>query len=192
MRNIVVGFDCRFGKNAEGNVSTLKELSQIHNFELNVILPVKLNNKTISSSLIRKYLSQGRIEKVNEYLGRNYSVYGYVIKGKQLGSKLGFPTANILANSNLCLPKPGVYITKTYIDDNLYYSTTNVGFNPTFNQKTYNIETYIIGFNDDIYGKEIKVVFYKRIRDELKFKNIRSLCKQIENDVIYTKQYFGI
>lgn len=190
LHSMIVGFDCRFGKNGKGNIESLKNFSNEYQFDLKVVSPIKVDNEIVSSTLIRKLLTKGLITKANHLLGRNYTMVGEVIKGKQVGSKLGFPTANIKFNSSLCLPKPGVYITKTYIEDKVYLSVTNVGFNPTFNQKNYNIETYIFDFNYDIYDKEIKIEFLKHIRDEFRFPSIEALCKQMDEDIKLAKNYF--
>lgn len=189
MSSMTVGKDCRFGKNAEGDINLLKEFSREYDFELAIVPPVKIENEIISSTAIRNFLSQGIIEKTNMFLGRNYSITGQVVKGKQLGSKLGFPTANIEIDFSLCLPKPGVYITKTIVDKKIYNSITNVGYNPTFNEKNYNIETYVLEFNKNIYDKEVKIEFLHRIRDEIRFNNIEDLCKQINEDVLYTREF---
>jgi riboflavin kinase/FMN adenylyltransferase len=130
------------------------------------------------------------MDKANLFLGRNYSIKGKVIKGKQFGAKRGFPTANISVDINLCFPKNGVYITKTIIDNNVYNSITNVGFNPTFNQTNYNIETNIFDFDQNIYGKEVEVEFLHRIRAEKKFDNVDQLYGQINDDKAYAKDYF--
>lgn len=192
MRTITVGTDCRFGKKAEGDINLLKKFSKEYDFELSIVPPVMIEDEIISSTVIRDLLSEGIIEKANLFLGRNYSITGKVIKGKQLGAKLGFPTANIEVNFNLSLPKPGVYVTRTKLGKTLYSSITNVGFNPTFNQKTYNIETFILDFNKNIYGKEVEVRFLQRIRDEIKFTNLDDLCQKINEDVSYSREYFKI
>ncbi|WP_432665005.1 bifunctional riboflavin kinase/FAD synthetase [Wukongibacter baidiensis] len=190
MSSMTVGTDCRFGKKAEGDIILLEQFSKDYSFDLTIVPPVKLEDKIISSTAIRHFLSQGLIEKANMFLGRNYSIIGKVIKGKQLGSKLGFPTANISIDFNMSLPKPGVYVSKTKVGNRVYNSITNVGFNPTFNQKNYNIETYILEFNKNIYGEEVEVHFLHRIRDEIKFNSIDDLCDQINKDIIYSKEYF--
>ncbi|RKD27737.1 riboflavin kinase / FMN adenylyltransferase [Caminicella sporogenes DSM 14501] len=192
MEAIIVGYDFRFGKNAEGSSELLKKLSKKYNFDINVVMPIKIDNEIVSSTLIRKFLSEGQVEKANNFLGWKYFLRGKVIRGRQLGSKLGFPTANILVDSKLCLPKTGVYITKTYIDNKSYYSITNIGFKPTFNENSYSIETYIINFSENIYDKEIKVEFHKRIRDEMKFDTVKLLCNQIECDIYSVKNFFKI
>jgi len=177
-------------KKAEGDIAILEQFSKNYSFDLTIVPPVRFEDEIISSTAIRHFLSQGLIEKANMFLGRNYSIVGRVIKGKQLGSKLGFPTANISIDFNMSLPKPGVYVSKTKVNNRIYNSITNVGFNPTFNQKNYNIETYILEFNKNIYGEEVEVRFLHRIRDEIKFNSIDELCAQINKDTLYSKEYF--
>ncbi len=191
MKNIVVGFDCRFGENAKGDTKLLKELSLKYNFDLNIIEPLKLDNEIVSSTLVRKFIQDGNIIKANEFLGRKYSIAGKVIKGKQLGKKLGFPTANIYVDFEICLPKNGIYITETLINGAKYKSVTNIGYNPTFEQKNYNIETHIFNFNEMLYDKNIEIEFHKRIRDEKYFENIEKLKEQVKSDIINAKIYFN-
>ncbi|SHJ90827.1 bifunctional riboflavin kinase/FAD synthetase [Paramaledivibacter caminithermalis] len=192
MSCMVVGNDCRFGKNAEGDTSLLEKFSKKYGFALNVVAPVMIGDEVISSTSIRNQLSNGLIDKANSFLGRKYSIAGKVIKGKQFGGKQGFPTANISIDFNLCLPKPGVYVTETIINNNRYSSITNVGFNPTFNQKNYNIETHIMNFNKKIYNEEITIEFLCRIRDEIKFNNVDDLYRQVNKDIAFAKDYFNI
>jgi riboflavin kinase/FMN adenylyltransferase len=187
---MIVGEDCRFGKKAEGDINMLKDFSKKYEFDLTVVPPVKIDDEIISSTAIRNQISNGLMDKANLFLGRNYSIKGKVIKGKQFGAKRGFPTANISVDINLCFPKNGVYITKTIIDNNVYNSITNVGFNPTFNQTNYNIETNIFDFDQNIYGKEVEVEFLHRIRAEKKFNNVDQLYGQINDDKAYAKDYF--
>ncbi|SKC74068.1 bifunctional riboflavin kinase/FAD synthetase [Maledivibacter halophilus] len=192
MKAAIVGWDCHFGRKAEGNIELLKEFSQKYDFDLTVVPPLKIDNEIISSTSIRSQLSKGLIDKVNLFLGRNYSITGRVIKGKQFGGTQGFPTANISVDLSLCLPKSGVYITRTVIDRIIYKSITNVGFNPTFNQRNYNIETYIFDFSKNIYDKEVTVEFLHKIRDDIKFDNVENLYKQVKTDIDYAKNYFNI
>ncbi len=190
MKEMSVGFDCKFGKNASGNTDLLAKLSKKYNFSLSIVEPYIVDNQIVSSTLIRQLIQDGNILKANNLLGRYYSITGNVIKGKQIGRKLGYPTANILIDYNMCLPKGGVYITETIIDSNSYKSVTNVGYNPTFNQKNYNIETHILNFNESLYGNDIDIIFHKRIRDEIKFYTIEQLCTQIDKDINITNNYF--
>lgn len=190
MSSMTVGADCRFGKKAEGDINLLNEFSTLYGFELAVVPPVKIDDEIISSTAIRQLLAEGIIEKANLFLGRYYSITGKVIKGKQVGAKFGFPTANISVDYSLALPKPGVYVTKTKVNNVIYSSITNVGFNPTFNQKNYNIETYIFDFNRNIYEKEVEVKFFHRIRGEIKFNNVDDLYSQIDSDISYSREFF--
>lgn len=192
MKSMTVGLDCRFGNKAKGDIEFLKSYSDKGLFDLNVICPVKIDGTIVSSTLIREYISKGNIKMAQNLLGRPYKLRGIVIKGKQMGRKLGFPTANLLINSKKALPKPGVYITKTYINDKEYPSVTNVGYNPTFSQDEYNIETHIIDFEEDLYGQKISVQFEDYIRNEVKFNNLDELISKIGEDVDIAKKYHGI
>ena len=126
-------------------------------------------------------------------MGRNYSITAEVVSGRRVGNTIGFPTANIHPERFLVLPETGVYITKTLLDGKFYNSMTNVGYNPTFEDvKQITVETHLIDFNQDIYGKKIEVFFLKKIRDEKKFKNVDLLVKQIAKDMRTTKEFFGI
>jgi len=190
MEHLIVGFNFHFGKGAEGNVPFLKSYAQSHHFDLSVIEGVHLDGELVSSSRIRKLLKQGNIEKTNDLLGRLYTVSGQVIKGKQVGTKLGFPTANLSVSPNMTLLKSGVYVTQTQIGDNLYKSVTNVGFNPTFDQNEFNLETFVFDFSDNLYDSFIEVQFLHRLRDEIKYDSLDALKKQINMDVEDTNAYF--
>ncbi len=192
MKYLVVGYDFRFGKGAKGNVGMLQEYSDTNGFSMHKVEPVEFEGEKISSSRIRERLMEGDIDAVTRLLGRHHWVSGEVIKGKQVGAKLGFPTANLNISSNMTLIKPGVYITKTWVQGDLFYSVTNVGFNPTFDQENFNVETHILEFDKDIYGEIITVEFHKRIRDELKMNSLEQLVEFIERDVRDTEDHFGI
>lgn len=183
-----VGYNFRFGHNAKGNVQLLKNYTDI--FELIVTKAVYEKEFNVSSTLIRELLEAGSIEKANSLLGRPYKLTSTIVKGKEVGKVLGFPTANLEIFENMTRLKPGVYITISEIDGVEYKSATNVGFNPTFDQDVFNIETFILDFDADIYGKYLTVKFIKRLRDELKFDSLDNLMKQIADDVEKTKEYF--
>lgn len=187
----VVGFDYVFGYKSKGNADLLKRLGQKYGFRVIIIPPIKVNNNIVSSTLIREYISSGDMENVLYFLGRYYSIIGRVKQGECIGSKLGFPTANISTGENIHLPSHGVYITRTLVDGNMYKSITNVGTKPTVstgNTKV-NVETYILDFNENIYDKQIEVFFVKKIRDEKKFKSEEELVQRIKEDVIIAKNY---
>ena len=188
-KKVIVGHDFTFAKNKEGNAKLLKKLGVKYNFKVEIIKPIKINNIRVSSTYIRKLISQGCVNKVKEYLGRNYQLEGKVIKCKQLGRTIGFPTANMEIDEEMLVPKCGTYATKVYLDKRVYFGATNIGYNPTVNGKNLSIETNILNFYEDIYGKTIKLEFLERIRDEKKFNSLEELKTQLRFDTnfIYKK-----
>ncbi|WP_296644926.1 bifunctional riboflavin kinase/FAD synthetase [Romboutsia sp. 13368] len=189
-KKIIVGHDFTFARNKEGNTKLLKELSKKYGFELEIINPIKLDNVRISSTNIRDLISNGDVDKAYKYLGRYYKLSGKVIHARKIGRTIGFPTANISIDEDMIVPKVGIYATKVYINGKTYYGATNVGYNPTVNGKNLSIETNILEFNDDIYGKTITIEFLERIRDEKKFNGIEELKIQLQKDTNYVfKKY---
>lgn len=181
---IIVGYDFLFGKNRQGNVETLKETASQFGIEVHIIPPVKVDGKRVSSSLIRKFFSQGEITKVNKFLGYYPRITGRVIPGKQLARRLGFPTANIDYDKEQLLPNNGVYSAKVCIDGVIYLGTANIGVKPTVKEdRSIEIEVHILDFAKDIYEKEITVFFIEKIRDEIKFSSLEDLKKQINEDI---------
>jgi riboflavin kinase/FMN adenylyltransferase len=192
MKHLVVGYDYHFGKKAKGNTELLIKSSRKYNYSYDIVDPIKKDYVRVSSTLIRKLLANGKIKNANYYLGRPYSLEGKVIHGEKIGRQIGYPTANLELDNNFAILKPGVYITKTLLDGAFYYSVTNVGFNPTLKQSDFSVETYILDFDQSIYGKHIRVDFYKKIRDELKFKDVEELKEYIRWDVYNTKKFFDL
>ncbi len=189
----VVGYDYKFGYRGQGDIAVLKELGKKYGFRVIVISAIKCDNEIISSTRIRECVIKGKLETAYKLLGRNYSITAEVVSGRRVGNTIGFPTANIHPERFLVLPETGVYITKTLLDGKFYNSMTNVGYNPTFEDvKQITVETHLIDFNQDIYGKKIEVFFLKKIRDEKKFKSVDLLVKQIAKDMRTTKEFFGI
>ena len=189
-KKIIVGDDFTFAKNKEGNIKLLQELSNKYGFILEIVHHVKVDNIRVSSTYVRQLISDGNVEDVYKYLGRNYKLSGEVIHAKKIGRTIGFPTANININKNMIIPKRGIYATKVYIDKKVYYGATNIGYNPTVNGDSLSIETNILEFNEDIYGKFITLEFLERIRDEKKFKGIEELKSQLQKDTKYVyKKY---
>ena len=188
-KKIIVGYDFAFARNKEGNIKLLQELSSKYGFDLEVVNPITLDNIRISSTYIRDLILNGNIENVYKYLGRNYKLSGEVIHAKKLGRTIGFPTANISINKDMVIPKVGIYATKVYVNGQTYYGATNIGYNPTVNGEGLSIETNILEFNEDIYGKVITIEFLERIRDEKKFNGIEELKKQLQKDTnfVYKK-----
>ena len=184
----VCGYNFKFGKNASGDANTL---STLMGGNTSVVIRVTLDGKPVSSSEIRRLISEGDVETASFLLGRKYSITGKVLHGKQLGRKLGIPTINQIFSPNIAIPKKGIYISRTLINGNWIPSVSNIGFRPSVeNSETMNCETYIIDFDGDLYGQEIEVEFFKRLRDEKKFDNIDALRWQIQQDIEKAKEYF--
>lgn len=183
--NIFVGSDYKFGLNANGNVDDLSEY-----FKVEVLKFACLNELKVSSSDIRLHIRAGEFDLVHEKLGREYELCGEVLYGKQIGRTINFPTANL--STNCILPENGIYITSTTVCGKIYPSVTNIGVRPSIiddNQIT--VETYIIDFDQEIYGYEIQVSFKKKIREEMKFESLGELKNQIQKDLKKTREYYG-
>lgn len=189
-RGVIVGENFHFGKNREGDISLLRHLASRYNYQVYSVPPVIKDGEIISSSLVRSLLEEGKIEKANVILGRLYEIEGKVIKGKSRGKILGFPTANIKTENEI-VPH-GVFITTAKIESETFPSVTNVGSRPTFDRQETNIESYIINFHRNLYGKQIRINFIKKIRDEIKFKVPVDLSKQIKRDRETAKAYFKL
>lgn len=186
---VVCGYNYTFGKKGAGNTELLNRYKNQYGFDLKIIERVTYKKHSISSSIIRKKIESGKIDEANQLLGYNYFYTGEVLYGKQLGNKLGFPTANIIIPDNLCL-RNGVYITKTFYDGSIYQSISNVGYTPTVANNGRTIETHIIDFDGNLYGSCIKVEFLKFIREEKKFDNLSELKSRVLKDIKTARVYF--
>ena len=182
-KHISCGFDYKFGKDGKGDANLLSRLGKELGFSVNVTECVMQGNLRVSSSNIRTFLSEGNIKSANDMLGRNFSICGEVCEGKKLGTKIGFPTANIFTEEKIILPKNAVYKTMAIIDGERYGAITNVGVNPTFKDEKRHTETYIPSVSECLYGRKITIEFIDFIRDEKPFKNVCELKKQIEKDI---------
>lgn len=181
--DLVIGYDFTFGKNRLGNFKMLES----YKLNLSEISPIKIDDKTCSSTLVRSLIAEGEIAKANKILGQNFTTEGLVISGKKLARQMNFPTANLKYKPHLIKPKFGVYKTSTFIPslNQKFKSVTNFGFKPTFNNQSFEpiFETHIFDFNGDLYGQKIIVEFHDFIREEKKFSSLLELQKQIERDV---------
>lgn len=187
---VVAGFDHRFGKNAQGNLMTLTFLGKKYGFRLIAVPPVESDGVIVSSSNIRAHLVKGEIEKANLLLNRYYSIKGIVTKGKQIGSCIDFPTANIIVKENKLIPQSAVYATLVKTNGKLYKGMTNIGFNETVgDNNSLTVETHILGFDGDIYNKEIEILFLKKIRDNKKFESLDALKNQLSDDALLINAY---
>ncbi|MGH4052786.1 MAG: bifunctional riboflavin kinase/FAD synthetase [Clostridium sp.] len=184
-KGIIVGFNYRFGYKNLGDVEMIKSYSGILGYKLYVCEAITINNEVVSSSIIRHLIDEGSIIKANELLGRPHTVIGKVIKGKQLGRTIGFPTVNLNYDKKFILPKGGVYYTIVEHENTFYKAITNIGYNPTVEGGKLSVETFILNFNKQIYGETIKIHFINRIRDEVKFKTIDELKIQLLKDKDY-------
>jgi riboflavin kinase / FMN adenylyltransferase len=184
MRGLVIGPDFALGKNREGNTDTLRSLGEDMGFSVTIVTPKKINDEVASSTAIRQALADGDMVKVTRLLGHPFSVQGIVTRGKHIGTDIGFPTVNLSVNAKMAIPPDGVYATRAYIGGQEFQSMTNIGKRPTFgdnNERT--IESYILNYNRDIYGKEVKIDIIQRLREEKRFESIEELKKQIAEDV---------
>ena len=184
---LYVSKNFKFGFNRQGNIRTLKKFEKKYNFKNIVTKPYKKNNKTISSTFLRKKIRLGKIDEVNKLLNRNWSVDGKVIKGQRRGRKIGFPTCNLNLNDYV-VPKLGVYAVKVKSKNFNKNGIANIGYRPTFNGKNLLLETNIFGINENLYNKVISINFKKFIRSEIKFKNLKDLKKQIKLDIKQAKK----
>jgi riboflavin kinase/FMN adenylyltransferase len=193
VKHIIIGHDHRFGKDRNGNDDELIELGKKNNFTVECVEPIMFKNEIISSTKVRDALLNGEVQKVSSYLDRNYCFHGVVVKGVSRGRILGFPTANIeVENENKLIPKNGVYVVKTFIDNEVVYGVMNIGLRPTFaDTLDVVIEVHLFEFNKNVYGKTIKVELLKRIRDEKKFNNKEELIYQIGKDKKEAIQFVG-
>ena len=194
VREVFIGENFKFGKDAEGDYFFLKNYLKNFDIKVHSVKLMKISNVVVSSTEIRKLYEEGNVEKIKLFLGRYPSVYGEVQKGFSRGNTLGFPTANISMDESLIIPKNGVYAGQIKIGKNKkpLYSLINVGNNPTFGFRNTLIEVYILNFNKNIYNKKIMVKFLKYLRPEIKFSSANGLIAQIKEDINSITGYFGL
>lgn len=192
IKEIIVGYNHKFGKDREAGIDELKVYGKKYGFDVCEIDAFDINQINISSTKIRNAIGAGEVELCNEYLGYNFSIDGNIVKGKSIGKKIGFPTANIRVEENYkIIPKNGVYFVSCKIKNIQKFGMMNIGFNPTFGNKKLTIEVNIFDFNQDVYDENIKIEFIKFIRNEMKFQNIGELIKQIKIDRETCKSYMN-
>jgi riboflavin kinase/FMN adenylyltransferase len=188
VKELVVGYDYSFGKGRKGHFELLVELGEKYGFSCERLDPVIIDGAVVSSTRIRDMIKAGDVWGVRPLMDRFYVVRGTVVHGKKRGGRLlGFPTANLEVRDEL-VPGPGVYAVWVEVDGNLYKGVTNIGYNPTFGNETLSVETYIMDFDCDIYGWELRLNFVHRLRDERKFSGLDDLMTQIRSDVELGRQ----
>jgi riboflavin kinase/FMN adenylyltransferase len=189
VKELVVGYDYAFGKGRQGNIEFLQEQGRQKGFPVTVVEPYYVEQMLVSSTKVRELVNQGRMVDVKKLLGRSYQIRGIVQKGKRRGGPVvGFPTANLhISEEDLC-PKHGVYVTQVVCDGKCYGGVLNIGYNPTFGENRLSVETHIFDFNQEIYGKKIKINLLKFLRDEQKFSAPENLADQIREDIRQAKE----
>ncbi len=183
MRGLVIGPDFALGRNREGNTDALRHFGEKMGFSLTVVPPLKINGEVVSSTAVRKALTEGDMKRVQSLIGRPFRLHGRVVTGDKRGIELGFPTANLDTEAEQALPAEGVYTSRAYIDDQSYPAMTNIGRHPTFGGSQRLVEVYLLDYEGDLYGRELTVDIIDRLRGEIKFDTPEELKKQIAEDV---------
>ncbi|WP_196885791.1 bifunctional riboflavin kinase/FAD synthetase [Aureivirga sp. CE67] len=187
---LVIGYDHHFGKNREGSFEQLKEYSELYDFEIQEIPAQDIDHISVSSTKIRKALEDGDIKRANDYLGYSFMLHGKVVKGEQIGTTIGYPTANIeISEDYKLVPKNGVYIVQTFYKDQLYYGMMNIGKRPTVFGNHRTIEVHLFDFSENIYGENLKIELLHYLREEKKFEDIEQLKLQLEKDKTNSKRF---
>jgi riboflavin kinase/FMN adenylyltransferase len=191
-QKVVLGYDNHFGKNREGSISYIQAhfKAQIEAISIDV---ARVDDIIVSSSQIKKYLSEGDVIKAKSMLDSPYSVSGLVVHGNQNGRKIGFPTANMALNAdNKFIPQLGVYLCRVQLKEGTFFGLTNMGYRPTLNKDDgIHIETHILNFEGDIYGQAIEIQFIEKIRSEMRFDSFDELKNQIAADLTWANQYLA-
>jgi len=189
---VVVGVDHAFGKGRAGNAEALQRLGKSQGVGVVVVSELLMNGVKVSSTAIRASIGKGDVARAHDFLGRPYSLSGIVVRGEGLGSKLGFPTANLeLRASNKLLPSNGVYIVQVEIDGTRYDGIMNIGRRPTVSEQMHiSLEVHIFTFSGDLYGMHLQVELLERLREEIRFDSPQQLTAQIQSDVDIARAYF--
>ncbi|WP_289663696.1 bifunctional riboflavin kinase/FAD synthetase [Flavobacterium panacagri] len=183
IQKIIIGHDHRFGRNRTANIDDLIAFGEAYGFEVEQISAEEIQDVSVSSTKIRKALNEGNMALANEYLGYQYFLSGTVVKGKQLGRTIGFPTANIhIEEDYKLIPKIGVYVVRAVVNNQIVYGMMNIGYNPTVNGDRQTIEVHLFDFDEDIYDQNIKVSLLRYIREEQKFGSVDALKAQLNQD----------
>lgn len=184
IKKMIIGYDFNFGN----KVSTLPVPEDLETLSVEAL---RLDGDIVSSTRIREYMKSGEMEKLRSYLGRPYRHSGTVVHGKNVGGRLlGYPTTNVTINDSVYALRSGVYVTKTYLVDEVFESVTNIGKIPTFQDRPFSVETHILDFKRSIYGQEVKIEFIHFLRPEIKYDHLEDLVAQIKKDVDDTRHYY--
>ncbi|HME43621.1 MAG TPA: bifunctional riboflavin kinase/FAD synthetase [Syntrophorhabdales bacterium] len=190
IKGLVVGYDFRFGRGGRGDIEGMKKYAEAYGFFVEVVSAVTIGGEKVGSNKIRRLLQSGDIDRANLLLGRPYMVSGKVIRGEGRGRAFGFPTINLKTDFDL-VPPNGVYISQVVIGNQTLQSATNIGCNPTFGGQERTIETFIFDYGGELYGKDVRLFFHVKLREEVRFESVSELRQQIERDVIAAREYFA-
>ena len=182
-RRVVVGANFRFGNGREGDIRYLSETGPSYGMRTVVVPAVIVNDGPVSSTRIRALIEKGDVEAASKLLGRRFALRGEVVAGRQIGRTIGFPTANIRTEPRQLIPARGVYAVEMTLDETTYRGVCNIGTRPTFDGRTVTVEVHIAGFEGNIYGEHVDVIFCRRLRDEMAFESTESLAAQISRDI---------
>jgi len=189
---VVIGYDHHYGRNRSANIVDLRKDAEEYGFELIEISKEEIDEVAVSSTKVRNAITDGKMLTANQYLNRPFSINGMVIKGKQIGRTIGYPTANLKVSEKYKLiPKTGVYITSSLIDGKTVFGMTNIGTNPTVDSsnRSLSIETYYLDFDQNLYDQKMELFFHNRLRDEAKFDSLEELKKNMATDEQKTRAY---
>ncbi len=188
---VIVGYDHRFGRNRKANIEDLKQFAKTYNFEVEEISKQDIDDVAVSSTKIREAIANGHVHLANTYLTKPFTLTGKIVKGKQIGKSLGYPTANLKIEEDYkIIPENGVYVVKSNLLGKTHFGMMNIGHNPTIaegNQQS--LETYFFDFNENLYNKKLHIEVLKKIRDEIKFDSLESLKKAMKNDEKFSRDY---
>jgi len=189
MKLLVVGSDFALGRGREGTTDVLARIGSEMGFEVDVVPLLGADGEKVGSTAVRHALARGDMETVASLLGRAFSLRGPVIKGAERGKGLGFPTANMAFGQDRALPAFGVYVTRAYLREGVFPAVTNIGLRPTFGEDKPTVETFILDFQGEVYGQELRIELAHRLRGEIRFPSPEALREQIEEDVAATRAY---
>ena len=190
-KQIIVGFNFTFGKERKGTVELLKQLGEVHNFQVEIVPPFNLQEQVVSSTRIRRLIGKGEVELASHLLGYPYFLEGQVVHGHKKGREIGYPTANVDFNLQKVIPASGVYAVSVKWKGMVYGGVANLGYRPTFQGENLSLEVHIFDFKGNLYGEQIQVNFLREIRAERLFNNIDQLIKQINEDAEKARVYLA-
>jgi len=193
IKALIVGYDHHFGRDREGSFEVLSACAKKYNFSIEKVEAFSLNDENASSTVIRHAILDGNLEKANSFLSKKYYIFGKIIGGEKIGRNLGFPTANIyIPEAYKIVPGSGVYAVETKLEGKRYAGMLNIGYKPTISNDRTNrsIEVHILNFHEDVYNENIRVCFYKKIRNEMKFSSLDKLKEQLIKDKAIVSTYF--